>query len=262
MKKFLKKHISLVVIIVAIIVAGTNYLVYPLFIKKDMQLVEVPVAIAKINEQTRITPELITKVEVVENYLPSSVIKDENQIIGKYVANDSAIATGGFFYNDLLSDEQYVMGNVMYKLYDNEYAYSIQVDSKDVLNSDIKVGHLINIYVSFSYQDENNISHFVFGQIAENKRVVAINEDRTNITLALNEDEIAYFNLAERGLSNSKLIPALYFDSLGIKGTYTEYYDIIGMKNYMLEKATILDRSVVLYDDLSEEGENVNQEEE
>lgn len=244
MKEFLKKHVSLVVIIIAIIIAGTNYLVYPLFIKKDMQLVEVPVAIAKINEQTKITPELITKVEVVENYLPANVIRDENQILGKYVANDSAIAMSGFFYNDLIVDEMYVMGDAMNKLNEGEYAYSIQVDSKNVLNVDFKIGHLINVYVDFTYNDENNILHHVFGQIAENKRIIAINEDRTNITLALNEDEIAYFSLIE-DLSNSKIVPSLYYDSLGNNNASTEYYDIFGMKNYMDEKSTILAKNII-----------------
>lgn len=244
MKEFLKKHISLVVIIIAIIIAGTNYLVYPLFIKKDMQLVEVPVAIAKINEQTKITPELITKVEVVENYLPTNVIRDEKQILGKYVTNDSAIATGGFFYNDLIADEMYIMGDAMNKLKEDEFAYSIQVDSKNVLNVDFKVGHLINVYFDSTYNDENNILHHVFGQIAENKRIIAINEDRTNITLALNEDEIAYFGLAE-DFSNSRLIPCLYYDSLGEYDAHTEYYDINGMRNYIDEKSTILAKNII-----------------
>lgn len=48
LKEFLRRHSYILLIVVALLIAGTNYLIYPVFIKKNLDLIEVPVERIKI----------------------------------------------------------------------------------------------------------------------------------------------------------------------------------------------------------------------
>lgn len=238
---YLKKHVGLVVALVALIIALINYLIFPLFIKKQMNIINVPISIKTINETTKITDKDVVVIEMTKEYLPKGIILNKDDIVGKYVKNDCTIPTNGFFYKELITTEEITMGKIFRELRDNEIAYNLNVDPQWVQNDNIHINQFINVYVHFTYKDIKGGQNYIFGQLAENVRVIGISEDSTIITIALSEEEIAYFNLAYLlEDSNIAFVPTTYFNSNGAIDYNTKYYDINATKEYIRNNSTIL----------------------
>ena len=266
-KEYLRKYIYIVVIAIALLIAGTNYLVYPLFIKKSMNVVSVPVAVESINEATRIEETMITEMEIIDGFLPANVITNKNQLEGLYVKKGAIVPKNGFFYKDYLSTEEQTLGTMFSSLKQGEYAYNLSTSSRWVINDNIRVGQYINLYITFNYlnnsaedapsdyrvQGMNYDIKNVYGQLAENVRVIAISSDKSVITLALSEEQLAQVTLAEQYLDSTRInnqvsgyiIPLIYFDSNQTQGYNTEYYDINQTINWIMNKSEIINRNVL-----------------
>lgn len=246
MINFLKRHVGVVIIIVAFIVSAMCYIFVPMFVKKELRVVYVPISTIQINETTKIKEEMITEIEMMNEYLPSSIITNKDNIIGKYVKNDCTIAPNQFFYKELLVDEEIAMGKIFRELRENEIAYNLTVDPQWIQNDNIHLNQLINVYVHFTNEIEKGGQNYIFGQLAENIRVIGISEDSTIITLALSEEDVALFNLAYLIEDSSiTFVPTTYFNSNGALEYNTQYYDINATKNYIKEHSTILNIPVI-----------------
>lgn len=273
-KEYLKKYIYLVVIAIALLVAGTNYLVYPMFIKKNMNVITVPVAVEKINEATRIEETMITEMEIIDGFLPANVITDKSKLEGLYVKKGAIVPTNGFFYTDCLSTETQTLGEMFTNLNDGEYAYNLSTKSRWVINDNIKVGQYINLYITFNYlvnAQDGTLSDYkvqgagydvknVYGQLAENVRVIAISNDKSVITLALKEEQLAQISLAEQFIESSRInnqiageiIPLIYFDSNLTEGHNTEYYDLNQTINWIMSKSEVLKVQILSDEELAQ----------
>ena len=269
-KEYLRKYVYLVVIAVALLIAGTNYLIYPMFIKKNMNIVKVPVAVEKISGATRIEETMITEMEIIDGFLPGNVVTDKDKLNGLYVKKGAMVPSNGFFYSDCLSNEEQTLGTMFSNLNENEYAYNIGCKSRWVENDNIRVGQYINIYFAFNYPEQINMSDDktktvsqssvdiknVFGQLAENVRVLALSSDKTTITLALTEEQIAQINLAEQFLESTRInnqnmgeiIPMIYFNSNMTQDHNTEYYDIDKTINWIMSKSEIIKKELQIDD--------------
>ena len=270
-KEYLRKYVYLVVIAVALLIAGTNYLIYPMFIKKNMNIVKVPVAVEKISGATRIEETMITEMEIIDGFLPENVVTDKDKLNGLYVKKGAMVPSNGFFYSDCLSNEEQTLGTMFSNLNENEYAYNLSCKSRWVENDNIRVGQYINVYFVFNYlnsqvylPDENakatpvqNVDiKNVFGQLAENVRVLALSSDKTTITLALTEEQIAQINLAEQFLESTRInnqnmgeiIPMIYFNSNMTQDHNTEYYDIDKTINWIMSKSEIIKKELQIDD--------------
>lgn len=266
-KEILKKYVYIVVIVIALLVAGTYYLIVPLFINQKLNVVTVPVAVEKIPEATRITEDMIQEMEIIDGYLPNNVVTDPTKLIGLYVKKGTLIAKDGFFYVDYLANEEQTLGNIYTSLEEGEYAYNLQTSERWLANGNINIGQYINLYISFNYLSlqtdivDENIEQLnsVFGQLAENVRVIAISEDKTVVTLACKEEQISIIRLAEHYISNARIstsmsgeiIPMTYFDSNLMKNYNTTYFDLELTKDWIMEKSQELKH--VSFDELNEE---------
>lgn len=252
MKDFLKKHVALVVIILAVLIAATNYLVYPLFIKRQLNIIEVPVATTTLSETTKIDESMITYVEMVDDYLPSGVALTKEYLIGKYVKEDCTIAENGFFYAEYLSDTETALGKIYRELNEGEVAYNLAVSAKYMENNAIIEGQYIAVYVHIPHETEAG-KEYIFGQIADNVRVLAISEDKTVVTLALQEDDVAYFNLAALMGNNSNgedttiFLPTVNSGSDTNEYSFNSAYDINSLRGYIADNNNILNLPVIDY---------------
>lgn len=253
-KQLLNKYVYIVVIVIALLIAGTYYLIVPLFINQKLNVITVPVAVERIPEATRITSEMYQEMEIIDGYLPNNVITDSTKLNGLYVKKGTMIAKDGFFYVDYLANEEQTLGTIYTNLEDGEYAYNLQTSERWVTNDNISVGQYINLYVSFNYlsmDDDiakaNNIEQInsVFGQLLENVRVIAMSEDRTIITLACKEEQIGKIRLAEHFINNARIssvmegeiIPMTYFDSNLTLNYETQYFDMNQTEDWIMEKS-------------------------
>lgn len=266
-KEFLKKYVAIVVILVALLVAGTNYLIYPLFIKKQLNIVTVPIATEKIGESTKITEDMIEEMEIIDGYLPENVVTDKEKLVGLYVKQGCVVATKGFFYTEFLANEKQTLGTIYSNLKENEYAYNLAVDDRWTKNGNIQQGQTINLYFTYSYLDEQEIVHNVFGQLAENVRVIAVSEEKTVLTLAVPEEDLAYIKLTEEIIAQCKdgvshqIIPMAYFDSANNLSYNTEYYDIQQTRSWINDTADTIrkEQMIVGFEDVTDETVDVSQ---
>lgn len=254
MKKFLKRHSWIVLIIIAIVIAGTNYLVYPVFIKKELNLVEIPVAKTTINETTQISEDMLTTLSVAKEYLPTNIITDKNEIIGKYSNRDVTIAPNGFIYTDYLTDDATLFGETFSMLNDSEWAYTMPLSGKYNQNGEIKANEYVSMFFVQEYVDDNDHTRLRAGQLAENVRVISITEPTTDsqyLTLAIPEADIAYYALAER---IGEIFPLVNFASNGTTPYFSEVYSIDATRQIIAEQNDIFNRD---YSEDEEVVENV-----
>lgn len=258
-RDYLKRHSFIVVFLVALIIAVTNYLVYPLFISRDLKLVEIPIANESLAEGTLITEEMLSSVSIAADLLPGGIYLDKTSVIGTYVKLDTTIPKNGFFYAESLTEEAEVMGNAYSKLNEGEYAYTISVPAKYDQNEALKDGQYVNFYFHCEYELEDEPHAVIYGMLSENTRIIGITdlEDSRHVTLALSEEDLSYFTIAEHFAQNYKggIYPSVYYGSSGepdyIK---TNYYDITNMRFWLKERAVVYEYPESIKDMLKEGG--------
>ena len=183
LKEFLRKHSYILLIVVALFIAGTKYLIYPVFIKKNLDLIEVPVAISKISGQSVIDNTMITTMSISKSTLPVNVITNKDNIVGKYVADGYSIPTNGFFYSESVVDEGSAFGKIYSSLEEGEIAYTLEVENPHGSRPILKKGQHINLYYYQEYENElDGVYRLDHAVTATQKKILkAFNMDARNV---------------------------------------------------------------------------------
>lgn len=247
-KDFLKRHLAILLLVDAIIIAGLNLLIYPTFIKKDMGLVEVPVATISIPSGAQVTPEMLTEILISSDTLPSNVEINKNNIIGMYVKEEHTIDASMFFSKESLSTKKDRMGEIFYKLNDNEYAYTMSISGISNADSKLKVGQYIDVMyqemVTVSEQENEDTKNrkeettslkLLNGILDNNVRILYLSkaDDKTTITVAINEEELSYYLTATK---MGELLPVLSSYATTPEHT-SEVYDEAMTRQYLDTKS-------------------------
>lgn len=252
-KGFLRRHSFIVVFIVALIIAVANYIVYPLFISHDLNLVSIPIAKETITEGSQITEDMLSSVSIAVELLPPGIALQKDEIVGLFVANNATVPRNGFFYVESLSNEEAAMGSAYKELLDGEFAYTMEVPAVYDQNSSLKPGQLVDIYFNCEYektdseQPENSIPNAVlFGLLKENARIISVvdNGETRFVTYALTEEDIFYFEVAEHMAKNYKgeIYPLVYFGTNGsLERVSTYMYDEDSLRVWLKDKAILFE---------------------
>lgn len=239
LKEFLRRHSYILLIVVALLIAGTNYLIYPVFIKKNLDLIEVPVAISKIPGQSVIDNTMITTMSISKSTLPVNVITNKDNIVGKYVADGYSIPTNGFFYSESVVDEDSAFGKIYSSLEEGEIAYTLEVENPHGSRPILKKGQHINLYYYQEYENELDGLSYMVGELAENIRVLdTIDGDKgqTHVILALTDEQLVDITLA---INYGHVLPLTTWQSSGIDFVSSEYHDIDSLRSYLRDKSTL-----------------------
>ena len=201
-RSFLQRHAFILLIVFGLLVAGANYLIYPTFIQKDLNLVEVPVATTKINETTKISEQMISTVKVTQEVLDTGIITSKEDIVNKYVANDCTIPSGSFFYKELLTTEEELKGKVARELNEGEFAFTFALDPVEASTGVYKLNQNINLYGAIKYKDKDDINKIAYGQLVGSARIIAMSVDSNgltqSLTIAVTEDDLTYINIVKQ----------------------------------------------------------------
>lgn len=195
MKKFLKRHSFIIVVVITFLIAATNYLIYPVFISNQLKLVDVPVVKVDVPERTKITEEMLTTISTNLELIPANVITDKAEIIGKYTKTDYTIPGNSFVYSASLTDEVDMFGKQFEELDDGKFAYIIPISETDSQDQTIEEGMMINLYCNYNYIDDDNVKQNMFGLLVDSVKVIDVSEGL--ITLAVDEEDLAYIRLAQ-----------------------------------------------------------------
>ena len=236
-KNFLKRFKAVVVIIVACLVALANYLLYPTFIKKDLELIEVPIALTTISSGTLITDEMVTTILTNKDVIPENITFAKEEIVGKYVKANYTLPANSFFYNESIAKEKDALGNIYYKLSEGEMAYTLLFEEKYNIDSKFKVGQYIDLYYQGVVPSDVG-ANYLIGKLDSNIRIInlVVDDSETYLTLAIKEDDLAYYAIAEE-LGN--IIPTVDYQANGIFDQ-KEIYDENSLREYLEGESYIL----------------------
>lgn len=252
MKNFFKRHSFLIVLIIAVIIAGTNYLVYPTFIKRDLQLVEVPVANRTLDETTQIDETMLSSVAIAIDYIPSQIITDKEAILNKYVQRGTSIPANGFFYDEQLTTVDVLFGENYANLADGKSMYALEYDAKNNVGSSFKKGMYINLYYIQDYESNYGTKEAVFGQLAEKVKVLDIDKEKNVMIIEVDGSDISYLEVCAK---YGKVIPSI--DSYSnAPEEFNDFYDIEELKYYISDKSRIYDTEYNEYIEPVEEPAN------
>ncbi len=225
-----------VVIIIALVIAGINYLSYPLLLDIKLAAVAVPVARQTLSPYQQISAEDIVYVQMPKTYLDASIITDSSEIVGKYVRADCTVAANAFFYQDLIATSQQAEGSSGSQLQSRQMAYSLAVDDIASTNDTLVNGGYVDLYFKDTRM-VNGISKAVIGLLCEKVCIKGLyGTDSTPVTgsghiryivVALDEEQLDY---VMRAAAIGQIQPVIRRNN---DETFTDYYSIALTKAYI-----------------------------
>lgn len=245
-KNVLKKYKSIVIIMVALIVALANYLLYPTFIKKDMELIEVPIAVKTISPGTLISEDLLTTKLTNAEMIPNNIIFDKNEVINKYVCANYTIPANGFIYTETITSTKDTLGVIYYRLEEGMVAYTIKVDGKQYIDNKYKVNQIIDIYFRAEVPQKSG-KDYLIGKLDNNVKILSITGDSdVYLTLSITEEDLKYYMTAEK---IGELIPIVENEGLESQEIYSES----SLRQYLDTKTSVLTTAISEIVEVSEE---------
>lgn len=233
LKNILKKYKAIVIVLVALVVAAANYLLYPTFIKKDMELVEVPIAAKTINPGTLISEDLITTQLTNIEMIPENIVHNKDEIINKYVCANYTVPANGFIYTETITSEKQALGVIYYQLETGQVAYTIKVNANQYRDGKFKVGQTIDIYFRGEVPQKSGKDYLV-GKLDNNVKIINITGDSdVYLTLCLSEDDLQYYMIAEKV---GEIIPVIEIEEIDAPEIYSED----ALRQYIITKASSL----------------------
>ena len=247
-RNMFKKHLSLVIVFIAAIVAFTNYLVYPAFINKQLDLVEIPIANIEIGPNTQITKEQLSFISFPMDALPTNIFNDENNIVGMFTKDNMTLIQGSFFYSEALVTKEKAVGSLPYELSDGQVAYTLTVDQTNGAKKNLRKGQYIDLYF-LTDSTRLNTEKIISGKISEHVRIIDVNlnsnEEAEYIVLAIMESDVDSLMIAE---TIGQVMPIINWQSGLSLYQESQTYDIHGLKNLLREYALCLRKTDILYE--------------
>ena len=239
-RAILQKHLSLVIVLIALIVALTNYLVYPAFINKQLDLVEIPIVNTEIVPNTQITKEHLSYISFPIDALPVNILNNENDIVGMFTKDNMTLVKGSFFYSAAITTKEQAVGTLPYDLSVGQAAYTIVIDQTDGIKNNLKKGQYIDLYF-LADKVKSNTEKIISGMVLEHVRVIDIkvnnNEEAEYAVLAIEETDVDSLMIAE---TIGQIIPMINWQSGSDLHQKDQIYDIDGLKNLLRDYALCL----------------------
>lgn len=171
-KRFFKNKNTVTVIGVFLIIL-VLYLGYRYQINKMVSPVTgIPVAAETIQPRTKITSDMITTVDIAPIVLQSNVIRNVNQVVGKYSAPSTVIPEGSLFYSGVVVDESSLPDAAFVELEEGQVPYNFPVTMNTTYGNSIYPNSYIDIYMK-AYNEDGQL---MVGKLFENIKVLAVKD--------------------------------------------------------------------------------------
>lgn len=134
----------------------------------------IPVAAETIQPKTQITSDMIEYIDVAPVVLQSNVIRNKNQIIGKYSNYNTVIPQGSMFYTDVVVEESDLPDSAFVELAEGEVPYNFPVTMDTTYGNSIYPDNYIDIYMKAVNED----GQLMVGKLIENVKVLAVKDSQ------------------------------------------------------------------------------------
>lgn len=162
-----------VLIGIAVILIGYNYRV-----NNAVKPVSVPYATTKILGKTEITSEMIGYIKVSQSFIDETptLIKNANQLIGKFVNYDTVIPEGALFYTSQVVEEDKIPDSAFSEIPEGYTIFSLSVNLHSTYGNSIMPGNYIDLYMKAT--DDNGL--LIFGKFIESIKVLGVRDSSGN----------------------------------------------------------------------------------
>lgn len=173
LNKFIRNK-NTVTILGIVLILALLYFGYNRTVKQTINPVSVPVATKTIGSRTKISADDITYTQVAAVTLNDNVIRNSNEIVGKYTNLNVTIPEGSMFYGSWLVDKKDIPGNWIEEINvkDGYEAYYLSTDATQTLGNNVIPGSTIDIYMMA--RDDND--QLMYGRLMENIKVMVVHD--------------------------------------------------------------------------------------
>lgn len=215
-------------------------------VNQAVTLTKVPYAKTAISATEQITEDNIAYVEVNSKLLKTAdIIRNKNELVGKYVTTGTSIPAGGLFYSKQVVNKSELPNTDFDKIEKDYTIYVLSVNNHTTYGNSIYPGDIIDLYLKAT--DDNN--KVMFGKFIENitvlnvkdssgKAVFDTNPPRTPAELLFAVPNDMYELLMKAGyISGITIIPVPRNQNL-IEPGEVKTYDYL--KNFILSKTSTI----------------------
>lgn len=222
-----KNTVTVLGVLLAVIVL---YVGYNWRVKTATNPIQVPYAIKTISAGTEITEDMVDVTDVPPAMLKGDVIRDKQNVVGKYTMADTVIPEGSLFYGRAVCEQEQLPANIILKYPKGYVLYYMSVNMETTYSNSIYPGNYIDVYLKASLLNQDGSTGKVtFGKLLENIKVLAVRDSAgKNVFSNVDENSVPsqlifavpqdYYLLLKKaeylGTFNTELLPVPTAESL------------------------------------------------
>lgn len=151
-----------------------NYLIFNISLKKEINLVKIPVVSKTIYPRSKITEADIEFIEVPSAFVNDNFYINKKDIINKYTDIRALMPKSSLFYKELLFEEKNLPDYPAILLNDQQVAYSMTTDLIKLSGNSIVVGQKVDIYTTYHEYSEKPVVDLLVKSV----RVVGVKDSK------------------------------------------------------------------------------------
>lgn len=200
---------------------------YNIRVNKAINPISLPYSKVSIPSRTLITSDMIGRIKVASTYVSEAqnLVKNSQEVIGKYSSYKSAIPKGSLFYKASLKEADEMPDAAFANIEDGYTIFSLSVNKETTYANSIRAGDYIDLYMSAEEKAEGNEEKLIiFGRLIKSIRVLAVKDSNGDNILKNSlaygtpsellfsvEDDMFELLMASRWVDgNVQLIPVIY----------------------------------------------------
>ena len=153
------------------------YYAYYYRIKVKTDPISVPYALREISPRTQVTASMVGTVKVPKSMVDKNVIKNTNEVVGKYVNSNSVIPSGSLFYNKVLVDWEDLPSSLFSDIPQGYTVVYLPVTLDSTYGNSIYPGNYIDLYYVVSDKTSGKL---ILGKLIESIEVLAVVDSEGN----------------------------------------------------------------------------------
>lgn len=169
-----KNTVTILGVLLAVVVI---YVGYNWRVSAATNPIEVPYAVSTISAGTQITDEQVGTIEVPPAMLVGNVIRDKQNVVGKYTMADTIIPEGSLFYSRAICEKDQLPSSIILKYPKGYVLYYMQVNMETTYSNSIYPNNYIDVYLKADVKtNEGESTSVTYGKLLENVKVLAVRD--------------------------------------------------------------------------------------
>ncbi len=151
-----------------------NYLIFNIAIKKELDMVKIPVVKQTIYPRSKISEKDISFIEVPSVFIDDNFYTETSDIVNMYTDIRAVLPKSSLFYKELLFEEKMLPDYPAILLNDGQVAYNMATNLIKLSGNSIVLGQKVDIYTTVSRRNEKPIVDLLVNSV----RVIGVKDKK------------------------------------------------------------------------------------